>query len=232
MAPVFGSSLPMYPLKFPVNQIFPSRSATKPCGPESSSFSGNSLNVPVTGSSRPSLLAICSVNHSAPSVPTAGSCGCAPFVGTSHSRIVTFSSPTFAPGAAPRDASAIPIPKPRITTPKITFILLLISTSRLRFVLAAGACYLFLWARERHAALARPLRAPLPFGNLIIRAGVVQWQYRSFPSFGRGFDSHRPLQKTAKFTLIRLPLLTSHPSICAQTGRVLRPFCAQLCLHL
>src|SRR5579859_6161516 len=25
------------------------------------------------------------------------------------------------------------------------------------------------------------------------RAGVVQWQYRSFPSFGRGFDSHRPL---------------------------------------
>ena len=27
------------------------------------------------------------------------------------------------------------------------------------------------------------------------RAGVVQWQYRSFPSFGRGFDSHRPLQK-------------------------------------
>ena len=28
------------------------------------------------------------------------------------------------------------------------------------------------------------------------RAGVVQWQYRSFPSFGRGFDSHRPLQKT------------------------------------
>jgi hypothetical protein len=26
-------------------------------------------------------------------------------------------------------------------------------------------------------------------------AGVVQWQYRSFPSFGRGFDSHRPLHK-------------------------------------
>src|SRR5258707_3430907 len=25
------------------------------------------------------------------------------------------------------------------------------------------------------------------------RAGVVQWQYRSFPSFGRGFDSHRPI---------------------------------------
>jgi hypothetical protein len=29
------------------------------------------------------------------------------------------------------------------------------------------------------------------------------------PNFGRGFDSHRPLQKSAKFTLIRLPLLTS-----------------------
>ena len=27
-----------------------------------------------------------------------------------------------------------------------------------------------------------------------------------------GFDSHRPLQSSAKFTLIRLPLLTSHPS--------------------
>jgi hypothetical protein len=31
-------------------------------------------------------------------------------------------------------------------------------------------------------------------GTMAIRAGVVQWQYRSFPSFGRGFDSHRPLQ--------------------------------------
>jgi hypothetical protein len=28
--------------------------------------------------------------------------------------------------------------------------------------------------------------------------------------------------------LIRLPLLTGHPSICAQKGRVLRPFCAQI----
>src|SRR6266702_4692528 len=31
------------------------------------------------------------------------------------------------------------------------------------------------------------------------RAGVVQWQYRSFPSFGRGCDSHRPLQKICRF---------------------------------
>src|SRR5215469_16304449 len=40
--------------------------------------------------------------------------------------------------------------------------------------------------------------------NAILRwtrreAGVVQWQNRSFPSFGRGFDSHRPLQKSRDF---------------------------------
>ena len=28
------------------------------------------------------------------------------------------------------------------------------------------------------------------------RAGVVQWQNGSFPSFGRGFDSHRPLHNS------------------------------------
>ena len=33
-------------------------------------------------------------------------------------------------------------------------------------------------------------------------AGVIQWQNRSFPSFLRGFDSHRPLQ-----FLIRLFIL-------------------------
>src|SRR5579859_5658649 len=31
------------------------------------------------------------------------------------------------------------------------------------------------------------------FVTVVWNAGVVQWQYRSFPSFGRGFDSHRPL---------------------------------------
>src|SRR5260370_8898400 len=46
--------------------------------------------------------------------------------------------------------------------------------------------------------------------------------------FGRGFDSHRPLHKSAKFTLIRLPLLTGQPTICAQKAGVLRPFCAQV----
>src|ERR1700688_652107 len=46
-------------------------------------------------------------------------------------------------------------------------------------------------SRSRH--IAGPMRSNLDR----IRndaAGVVQWQYRSFPSFGRGFDSHRPLQ--------------------------------------
>lgn len=42
------------------------------------------------------------------------------------------------------------------------------------------------------------------------------------------FDPHRPYQQSVKFPLIRLPLLTGHPSIFAQTGGVLRPFCAQL----
>ena len=126
-APVRGSSFPTYPLKFPVNQMFPSRSATSPCGPESSTLSGYSLNAPLFGSSCPSLLAICSVNHSAPSGPTAGSCGCAPLVGTSHSWIVTFNSPTSEAGAAPRDARASP--SPRITPPRIIRCLLLICTS-------------------------------------------------------------------------------------------------------
>src|ERR1700739_1581785 len=35
----------------------------------------------------------------------------------------------------------------------------------------------------------------------------------SFPSFGRGFDSHRPLHDSAKFLLIRLPFLTSHTHV-------------------
>jgi hypothetical protein len=49
------------------------------------------------------------------------------------------------------------------------------------------------------------------FGLILALTLIVR-----FPSFGRGFDSHRPLHKFAKSTLIRLPLLTSHPSICAE----------------
>lgn len=51
-------------------------------------------------------------------------------------------------------------------------------------------------------------------------------------SEGCNFDPHRPYQQSVKFPLIRLPLLTGHPSICAQTGWVLRPFCAQVFLAL
>src|SRR6266403_3854130 len=146
--------------------MLPFESATRPCGPEPSIFSAYSLKTPVLGSTRPSLFCSCSVNHSAPSVPTAGSCGCAPFVGTSHSRIVTFSSPTSAPGAAPRDASAIPSPQPRITTPQIVFFLLLISSSRPKFILAVGRL-LSLLAPQRAAR--RP-RSPLadPHFRLLI----------------------------------------------------------------
>ncbi len=43
-------------------------------------------------------------------------------------------------------------------------------------------------------------------GTLEKRAGVVQWQYRSFPSFGRGFDSHRPLQAHVNRGFFRYPL--------------------------
>src|SRR5690242_9299984 len=78
--------------------MFPSASATSPCGPELSTFNGNSLNAPVDGSTRPILFCICSVNHNAPSIPTAGSWGCAPFVGTSHSLMLTCSSPTVSSG--------------------------------------------------------------------------------------------------------------------------------------
>src|SRR5712692_5565096 len=90
----------MYPFPFPVNQMFPFASATSPCGPESSIFSTYSLKAPLAGSNRPSLFCNCSVNHNEPSGAIAGSCGCAPLVGTSHSLIVTFNSPTAAAAAA------------------------------------------------------------------------------------------------------------------------------------
>src|SRR5215475_11739223 len=72
-----------------VNQILPCWSATSPCGPDSGVFSGYSLNSPVFGSRRPSLLAICPVYQSEPSGATAGSCGRALGVGTSHSLMET-----------------------------------------------------------------------------------------------------------------------------------------------
>src|SRR5215813_9137504 len=73
-----------------VNQIFPSWSATNPCAPESGVLSGNSLMVPVFGSRRPSLFAICPVYQSEPSGASAGSCGREFAVGRSNSLIDTF----------------------------------------------------------------------------------------------------------------------------------------------
>src|SRR5262249_46961208 len=73
-----------------VNQMFPSRSATNPCAPESGVLSGNSLMVPVFGSRRPSLFAICPVYQREPSGASAGSCGREFAVGRSNSLIDTF----------------------------------------------------------------------------------------------------------------------------------------------
>src|SRR5215471_9875874 len=89
IAPDFGSSLPTYPPEIAVNQMFPSLSATNPCGPEFAVFNGYSLNSPVFGSSRPSLFAPCPVYQSAPSGASAGSCGRDLGVGTSYSLIGT-----------------------------------------------------------------------------------------------------------------------------------------------
>src|SRR5216684_1139355 len=73
-----------------VNQMLPSLSETKPCGPEPAVFSGYCLNFPVFGSSRPSLFAVCPVYQSEPSGASAGSCGRECGVGTSYSLICTF----------------------------------------------------------------------------------------------------------------------------------------------
>jgi uncharacterized protein (DUF433 family) len=62
-----------------------------------------------------------------------------------------------------------------------------------------------------------PTDFPFEYSRTNVSAAVptLRLAFICFPSFGRGFDSHRPLQKSAKSTLIRLPLLTGHPSICA-----------------
>src|SRR3989441_7555630 len=79
-----------------VNQMLPSLSATKPCGPELGVFSGNSLNSPVLGSSRPSLFAPWPVYQSEPSGASAGSCGRDPGVDTSYSLMCTLRVPAIA----------------------------------------------------------------------------------------------------------------------------------------
>ncbi len=50
---------------------------------------------------------------------------------------------------------------------------------------------------EQGREISKPLYAKsISEYNQSQRAGVVQWQNGSFPSFGRGFDSHRPLHKS------------------------------------
>src|SRR6266849_10778902 len=92
-APVFGSSLPISDPVFPVYQILPSLSSTKPCGPEWAVLRGYSLNCPVFGSSLPSTLAICPLYQMAPSRVASGSCGRDPGVGTCHVLMETLAGP-------------------------------------------------------------------------------------------------------------------------------------------
>ncbi len=92
-APVFGSSLPINAPVFPVYQMSPFASSTRPCGPEWAVFNGYSLILPVWGSTRPSTLAIWPVYQSDPSLAASGSCGREPGVGTGQIFIATFSGP-------------------------------------------------------------------------------------------------------------------------------------------
>src|SRR2546430_9611254 len=73
--PVFGSSLPTSAPVFPVYQMLPALSSTRPCGPEWGVLSGYSLTWLVLGSTRPSTFAICPVYQSEPSRAASGSCG-------------------------------------------------------------------------------------------------------------------------------------------------------------
>src|SRR4051794_23599697 len=91
--PVFGSSLPIIDAPLPVNQILPSLSSARPCGPECGDFSVYSLIAPVLGSTRPSLLASWPVHQIDPSLAPSGSCGRDPLVGTSHSLMVVCTGP-------------------------------------------------------------------------------------------------------------------------------------------
>ena len=78
---------------FPVYQMLPSLSSTRPCGPECGVLSRYSLNCPVLGSSLPSTLANCPVYQMAPSAVASGSCGREPGVGTGHCLIETSAGP-------------------------------------------------------------------------------------------------------------------------------------------
>src|SRR5262249_10560602 len=77
----------------PVNQMLPSLSSTRPCGPVCGVLSGYSLICPVLGSRRPSLPDSCPVYQIAPSLVASGSCGREPGVGTGQSLIAASTGP-------------------------------------------------------------------------------------------------------------------------------------------
>src|SRR5215831_12654508 len=92
-SPVLGSSLPTRLMWLPVNQMLPSLSSTRPCGPVCGVLSGYSLISPLLGSRRPSLPESCPVYQIAPSLVASGSCGREPGVGTCQSLIAASTGP-------------------------------------------------------------------------------------------------------------------------------------------
>src|SRR3977135_685444 len=99
-APVFGSSLPINAPVFPVYQMLPPPSSTRPCGPEWVVFNGYSLILPLFGSTRPSTLAIWPVYQSDPSLAASGSCGRQPGVASCRPRAL---------GGRPRGRAPLPL---------------------------------------------------------------------------------------------------------------------------
>src|SRR5262249_60404400 len=92
-SPVLGSSLPTRLIWLPVNQMLPSLSSVRPCGPVCGVLSGYSLIAPVLGSRRPSLPDSSPVYQIAPSRVASGSCGREPGVGTGQSSIFASTGP-------------------------------------------------------------------------------------------------------------------------------------------
>ena len=81
--------------------MLPLPSSCRPCGPELAVSSGNSCIAPVTGSTRPSLLANWPVHQIEPSAAGKGSWGREPSVGAIHSLILTFTGPEISVGSVP-----------------------------------------------------------------------------------------------------------------------------------
>src|SRR2546429_8183451 len=88
---------------FPVYQMLPALSSTRPCGPEWGVLSGYSLTWLVLGSTRPSTFAICPVYQSEPSRAASGSCGLDPGVAACHALIDSFTGP------GTRTAAGLPV---------------------------------------------------------------------------------------------------------------------------